>query len=144
MLARVVDKARAKLAGTLGQYEYDGIQNQILSSFLGIDTDDFCSAVKTHSTDDKILKWVKANQIPRSEAQIRKFNKKISSYGSEDWHEGKVDYIPGEAYEYERFRLELFEAMRQRYAPNRSNVSTWFDICDAEEGRLKNQARKHY
>ncbi|MBC8235483.1 DUF5069 domain-containing protein [bacterium] len=80
MLARVIDKAHAKHANTLGEYVYNSLLDKILFRFLQIDADEFLAAIKTCSTDDEVVEWVQAQQTSRNaKAGKAKYQKQCSS-----------------------------------------------------------------
>jgi hypothetical protein len=120
MLGRTVDKARAKLENALGEYIYDCPLDQRLFEFLDINADSLLEAVKTAPTDDVVLQWVKSHQAPHTDAEIDAFNEKVSRLGPDD----------AESHAY-------FEQARKRVAPDRLELRSWFDLIEAEEGRLK-------
>lgn len=60
-LARTIDKARAKLAGTLGPYKITPGISGYLFEWLGITEDQFLEAVRNAKTDDDVVAWVHAN-----------------------------------------------------------------------------------
>ena len=120
MLGRTVDKARAKFENALGEYIYNCPLDERLFEFLRIDAGALLDAVKTRPTDDEVVQWVKAHQRPHSEAEINAFNAQLSQLGP--------DNKESKAY---------FENARQRVAPNRPELNSWFDLIEAEEGRLK-------
>ena len=124
MIGRTSDKACAKHDNTLGEYIYNCPLDQVLFEFLGLDAEDFLSAVMPGATDDEVIKWVKANQVPRDEAEAEEFNKSISGLGPED----------------EESRA-YFENTRQQVAPNRPDLHSWFDLIEVDEGRLKQPLR---
>ena len=119
MLGRTVDKARAKLEDTLGEYMYDCPLDQHLFEFLAIDAESLLDAVKTRLTDSVVVEWVKENQASRNEADIEAFNEKISRLGPED--------VESKQY---------FEEIRQQVAPDLLDLDSWFDLIEADEGRL--------
>jgi len=120
MLGRTVDKARAKLENALGEYIYNCPLDERLFEFLRIDADALLDAVKTRPTDDEVVQWVNAHQRPHSEAEIKGFNTQLSQLGPED-EESKT----------------YFENTRRKAAPNRPDLRSWFDLIEADEGRLK-------
>ena len=120
MLGRTSDKARAKHENALGGYIYDCPLDGVLFEFLGLDADDFLAAVKLDTTDDGVIEWVKANQTRRTAAEVEAFNERISQLGPED--------EDSRAY---------FEEVRQKAAPDRPDLRSWFDLIEADEGRLK-------
>jgi hypothetical protein len=60
-LARTIDKTRAKLAGTLGEYKVTpGISGYVFNE-LGITEDQFDEAVRNAKSDDDVVAWLHAN-----------------------------------------------------------------------------------
>lgn len=55
MLPRTIDKARAKLAGTLGEYIYDCPLDRHLFAALSVDADRFLAAVRDNGDDERVL-----------------------------------------------------------------------------------------
>lgn len=80
-LPRLIDKARAALAGTLGEYSYNCPVDQKLLAFLGITADAFKAAVEASGDDAAILAWVKKNMRPRGEADVARFNDDLAGAG---------------------------------------------------------------
>ena len=119
MLARTLDKARAFNAGTLGEYRYDCPLDREVFEFLGIDHDDFAN--KANELDDKQLEqWAQNGFVARkSAADIEKFNAEFLGDKPE----------PGSESE------QYFLGVRNRIDPNRTDVVTWAQLLDLEEGR---------
>ena len=65
-LARLLDKARAVLAGTGGEYHYNCSLDRRFFDFTGIDHEEMFAVIKTGLTDSQILVWVneKARKSP--------------------------------------------------------------------------------
>ena len=120
MLGRTIDKARAKHENKLGEYIYNCPLDQVLFEFLQIDAEVFFAAVKSCATDDEVIEWVFANQVHRNKAEVDEFNENISELGPED----------------EESRA-YFEEVRQKVAADRPDLRSWFDLIEADEGRLK-------
>lgn len=57
--ARTLDKCRASLAGTNGDYEFNCPMDQKFFAATGIDADAFRSVVATGASDEEVEKWVK-------------------------------------------------------------------------------------
>lgn len=64
MLPRSIDKARAKIAGKLGEYLFPHTMDEWLLEFLGTDGDAFLEAIKTDKSDSEMLAWIKENVPP--------------------------------------------------------------------------------
>ena len=116
-LCRMIDKARAKAAGTIGEYIYPCPLDQALLEFLGIGGDAFYEAVTTR-TDQDILIWVKEHATVRSPKEI------------EEWN---TTFLCRKPQNEESMRH--FLETRNRIAPHRTDVTTWVDLLDLEEGR---------
>lgn len=83
-LARLIDKGRAFIGNTLGAYFYgeDSGMDRMTLGFLGVSPADFTEALKTLSTDAEVEAWLKEN-YPKSEADIKAFNEKMTQMGHE-------------------------------------------------------------
>lgn len=67
-LARMIDKCRAVLAGTEGEYIYPCPMDERLMEFAGITSDQFTSAVKANPTDEGVVKWLEQTAKPHQPA----------------------------------------------------------------------------
>ncbi len=117
-LARMIDKARAKRTGTIGEYIYPCPLDQSLLDFLGVDSDAFYKVAEERD-DQGILNWLKENAIPKKQPDI------------ENWNRELLDRKPQTDESMKHF-LEI----RNRIAPHRTDVTTWVDLLDLEEGRI--------
>ncbi len=117
MLARTMDKARSKGAGTIGEYIYPCPLDEALLEFLGIQSDAFYRAVQERD-DKEMLAWVKANAMPLSAKEV------------EVWNEGFLARTPSS-----KESMQHFLEIRGRIAPGRMDVTTWVDLLDLEERR---------
>ena len=71
VLARMLDKDRATLAGKNGDYIYNSPTDQHLVKFLGFDPDALLKELATGKADGEILEWVQAHsKTPRSPWEI--------------------------------------------------------------------------
>ena len=78
-LARMIDKGRARNAGTLGAYwfgEDSGFDRRVLE-FLGTDQEEFAGALAEHGSDEEVLAWL-GDRSEKSEAEIDAFNQTLS------------------------------------------------------------------
>lgn len=116
-LARMIDKARAKAASTLGEYIYPCPLDHLLLDFMGIDSAAFLSAATAHP-DDEVLRWVEAHARARSPQEVQ------------EWNEAFLGRQPSG----EDSRRHFLET-RNRIAPHRTDVTAWVDLLDLEEGR---------
>ena len=71
VLARMLDKGRATLAGKNGEYIYNSSTDQHLVKFLGFDPDALSKELATGKGDGEILEWVQNHsKTPRSPWEI--------------------------------------------------------------------------
>src|SRR5690349_734502 len=68
VLPRLIDKARAHLAGKLGPYKWANPLDQRLWLFTGIKPEDFLAVVQAGKSDTEILEWVNASLQPKRQA----------------------------------------------------------------------------
>jgi len=82
-LPRLLDKARADLAGKLGEYHWRVGQSLALLEFLGIGPDDLFEAAQRDSSDVVLCQWILENMAERSSVETAMFNRAaIQSYPS--------------------------------------------------------------
>ncbi len=113
----MIDKARAKAAGTIGEYIFPCPLDQVLLDFLGIDGLVFFEAVQSRADED-IVRWLHQHGKAHSPQQL------------EEWNQTFLERIPKDD-----DSLRHFLEIRNRIAPRRTDVTTWVDLLDLEEGR---------
>jgi hypothetical protein len=119
MLPRTIDKARARKAGTLGEYIFDCPMDRRLFETMRTDGEEFLGVVTAADDDAAVVSWfVRNGHMPRG-ADLESLNDEIEHWGP------KTDES--------RAR---FEKQRDAIAPGRPDIATWTDLIDAEEGRL--------
>lgn len=117
-LKRTIDKAKAHNEGHLGEYDYDCPHDKPLFEFLGTDGEEFARKVKELDTDQAIADWVQRSfLVHKTPAEIERFNGERMH-----WHPD-ADHRP------------FFEGLRNKIAPDRTDVTTWFDLLDLDEKR---------
>ncbi len=116
-LARTTDKAKALAHGTLGEYEYPSTMDEGLFEFLGMKGSEFLEFVKVAKNNAEIEGYTKGFLEKKSPEEIRSFN--------ERW---MTKTPKGES-------LEHFTTLRAHIAPERTDVTTWPDLLDLDEGR---------
>ena len=68
---RAVDKCRASLAGTLGDYHYDCPLDNVLFDFKGISGEQFKTAVQASTNYEEVGAWLQANGTTRTPVEIK-------------------------------------------------------------------------
>ena len=69
--SRAVDKCRASLAGTLGEYSYDCPLDKMLFSFKGITGEQFKTAVQASTNYEDVGVWLQANGTAKTPAEVK-------------------------------------------------------------------------
>lgn len=116
-LGRALDKGKAKAFGNLGEYNYDCPMDKAVFDFLGMDGEEFFGIIKNAKSDAEI------------EAYAKQFVEKKPPSEIESWNREWVTHKPeGEKWAY-------FVNLRDRIAPDRTDVTTWADLLDLDEKR---------
>lgn len=121
LAARAVDKCRAVLARTEGEYHSNCPLDQIWLQFAEIDYQTFRAFVATGATDEEIAKWIgqKAKKRPRRE---------IIAWNNRQ-RDARLSDLPPKIQEY-------MEDYIPKYLPRHRVVYHWFDVYDLEEQRI--------
>lgn len=117
-IPRMMDKARAYKAKTLGEYIYACPLDKIILSFIKTDSEEFATFVIAHD-ETQILNWIKEKCQNRTEKEKEFINRQIlerSPDGEERW--------------------AFFHEIRNKIDPSRTDITTWVDLIDLEEGHL--------
>ena len=117
VLPRIIDKARAKAAGKLGEYKYHNPLDQRLFTFAGIDAHAFYEAAAAGASDSEMLTWFNAN------ATHKRTDFEIAS-----WSNWLLNLPPGDA-----MRHGMFADMIKEKAPGREDIRTLFDRLDLDD-----------
>ncbi len=118
-LPRAIDKARAEVAGSLGEYYSRTGYSATMFEFLGIDVDAFHEAIRAHETDAAMLGWVEANMTQRSPEEIAAWNAQM------------MNRVPTTPEAEARYRKQLEDTGQA----HRTDLSRNFDRLDLDEGR---------
>jgi len=114
-LPRLLDKARAHLAGKAGEYNYNCGLDRRFFAFVGVDAAAFLAAVKSGKTDPEIAAWI--------ETQTQRQGFEIIAWSA--WLEQRG---PGDLEDYEKFAADL-----KRLGATRDDVRTYFDRLDLDD-----------
>jgi hypothetical protein len=118
-LPRTIDKARAKLAGKLGEYHYDCPMDRHLFEYLGTNADEFLEVIKKSPDDAGAEAFARGKLSGKPAGDAERWNAEWLKYGPQ----------PGtESYGY-------FTDLRGKVAPARTDVTSWADLLDLDEGR---------
>jgi hypothetical protein len=117
-VARMIDKCRAVLAGTEGEYIYPCPMDERLMEFAGITAEQFTAAVKTNPTDEGVAAWFQQAAKPHKPGELEGWNQKLLARGPSS---------PESAAKFKKY-LDAID-------PSRTDLTAWSDLQDLEEGR---------
>ena len=117
-LGRMIDKARAYKEKKLADYIYPCPLDKIILNFLCIEADTFAN-ITVEKKDEEISNWVKELIKSKTPNDLVLINKIIL--------EKKPD---------SKDRLKYYNKTRDKIDPSRSDLTTWVDLMDLEEGRF--------
>ncbi|MEK9628535.1 MAG: DUF5069 domain-containing protein [Nitrospinota bacterium] len=117
-LGRMIDKGRAYKEKKLADYIYPCPLDKIILNFLRVEADTFAT-MATEKNDDEISNWAQELLDSKQPKELDFINEQIL--------ERKPD---------SEDRLKYFNEIKNKIDPSRSDVTTWVDLLDLEEGRL--------
>jgi len=114
-LPRLLDKARAEVAGKNAEFHYNCPLDRHFFDFTGIDHAALLAEVKTGKTDDELLAWVMTHTA-RGPSEIQAWSGWLSQHapGSKDGH-------------------GWFAESLTKLAPERRDIVTFFDLLDLDD-----------
>ena len=118
---RMLDKCRAVIAGTNGEYHYDCPLDNTFLSFVEITAEAFREFVATGADDAAVAEWIVANARERSPQEIIQWNN--------DMRDKQISCMPIEL-------QQFLEDYIPENIPAGKIVRVWFDVYDIEEGRI--------
>lgn len=117
ILPRILDKARAVLAGTAGAYKFDNPTDRHFFRFTGISPDDLMARVAGGGGDWEILIWVhEIAPHPRSDVEIQQWSQWTETIG---FHDVEM--------------REWFTDQIKRLNPAREDLKCVFDYLDLDD-----------
>jgi hypothetical protein len=118
ILARMLDKGPATLAGKSGEYIYNSPTDQHLVQFLGFDPDALLKELSTGKGDGEILEWAQAHsKTPRAPWEI------------EAWSAFMDKRTPDTDAE----TLAFFAENMGRLSKTREDVKTFFEFGELDD-----------
>lgn len=77
--SRTIDKCRASVAGTLGDYHYDCPLDKSLFTFKGVTADQFKAAVQAAKDYDEMGVWLHANGTAKTAEEIKAWSDEMEA-----------------------------------------------------------------
>ena len=118
MVPRMIDKARAYNAKTLGEYIFPCPLDKIILQFMNINHEEFVDLTQK-LTDAEIVLWINKQCSNRSQDEKDQINQKIL--------ERKPD---------NQERLNRFNELRNNSNSARKDITTWIQLIELEENRI--------
>ncbi len=116
ILARMLDKGRATLAGKNGDYHFNCPLDQHFVRFTEIDPEALKAELAKGKGDGEILAWIEANA-----------KRKPQPWEIQAWSRFHDSRAPGDNESREFFNKSLANA------PEREDVAGWFDLLDFDD-----------
>lgn len=118
LLGRIIDKCRAVIAGCNGEYNYNCPLDRRFFDFTGIDSDQFKAWVASGMEDTALLD------------AVNQYSQNHSTQEIETWAQAEATRTPDTPE-----KQEYFNGLKSQFAPERTDIHSWFQLLDAEEGR---------
>lgn len=118
LLPRALDKCRATIAGTNGEYNYDCPLDQHLFNFTGVNAEALKAEVAKGKGDGEILEWVQAN------ASIKHTPWEIVQWS---------DYQDRRGPDSDAETLGYFAGAVAKFTTTREDIRTWADLLDLDD-----------
>lgn len=119
MAARTADKARVVASGVVGKVDYNCSMDRQLFAFIGADATEYLSAVTSSADDSGVARFVSDRVASKSDAAISEYN----------------DILLGDAPTEGTEEVGWFLEAREKRGRGRTDIFTWPDLIDVEEGR---------
>lgn len=119
--ARTLDKCRADLNGTKGEYHFDCPLDRMFFQFAGIDPMAFRDFVATGATDEAVAAWIMEKTAGKSRIEIIRWNNRL--------RDARLSDMPDEL-------QEFLEDYIPQNIPAGCVIYRWFDVYDIEEKRM--------
>jgi hypothetical protein len=117
ILPRMLDKGRATIAGTEGEYHYNCPMDGRFLDFAGISAEALKKQLAAGKSDGEILLWIQKNaKSKHTDAEIAAW----STYADQR--------APADAES-----RSYFNDLHQKAAPKREDIVSWFDLLDVDD-----------
>lgn len=79
IMARMIDKGRAVLNGTNGEYHFDCPVDNMLFGFKGVKGDEVRQVLASGASDDEVLTWFNSHGTPKSDAEVEAWSAQVEA-----------------------------------------------------------------
>jgi hypothetical protein len=118
LLPRALDKGRATLAGTNGEYHFNCPVDQRFLSFVGIDPKKLLAELKKGKGDGDILTWIQASA-----------KHKRPPWEIEQWS----DHMDRRGPDSDAETMEFFAEYVAKLTKTREDIKTWADVLELDD-----------
>jgi hypothetical protein len=118
ILPRMLDKGRAEIASTNGEFNYNCPLDQHIINFLGFDPEALREQLAAGKGDGEILDWINSNA-----------KHKRSPWEIEQWSDFQQRRGPDSDAE----TLSFFGELLGKFSKTREDVKTWADLLDLDD-----------
>jgi hypothetical protein len=95
LIARMIDKGRATISGTAGEYHFDCPVDNMLFGFKGVKGDEVRQLLASDATDDQIIAWFNEHGAKKSAPEIKTWSDQVEAARPYD-DPKKRDWFAGE------------------------------------------------
>lgn len=118
LLPRMLDKGRATLAGTNGDYHYNCPLDQRFLHFVGLDAKKLLAELKKGKGDGEILVWIQQHaKHTRPPWEIQQWS----------------DYMDRRGPDSDAETLQWFADYVAKFSKTREDIKTWADLLDLDD-----------
>jgi hypothetical protein len=118
ILPRMLDKGRAEIASTSGEFHYNCPLDQHIINFLGFDPEALHEQLAAGKGDGEILEWINSNA-----------KHKRSPWEIEQWSDFQQKRGPDSDAE----TLIFFGELLSKFSKTREDIKTWADLLDLDD-----------
>jgi Domain of unknown function (DUF5069) len=116
ILGRTIDKARALVAGNIGEYHFDCPLDNMLFGFKGVKGVDFKAQIENGASDQEMVEWLNRNGEKKTTEEIKRWADEVETSSLYNIPE-KRDFFSEEA---EKLGLD----------PAKTTTFTWLEADD--------------
>jgi hypothetical protein len=117
IMARMIDKGRADLAGNIGEYHFACPLDQMLFEFKGVKDEEVKKLLASGATDEQVVNWFNSHGTPKTAEEIKTWSDGLEAYRPYENPE-KRDWFVG-------------ECTRNGIKPETSTLSDYLEADDA-------------
>ncbi|MBB5036577.1 DUF5069 domain-containing protein [Prosthecobacter dejongeii] len=118
LLPRLLDKCRAEIAGTAGEYHYNCPMDRRFFDFAGVDHEALKTQVSEGLGDGAVLAWILENRAHQH-----------SDWEIAQWSAHRETAVPAD----NESRSFINEKVAEAGGADREDIGTWFDFLDLDD-----------